>query len=798
MDRLDQLERENAALRDRLSRLGEASLSINESLDLDAVLQGALDSARSLTGARYGVMTLLDDAGQIQDFLSSAMTAEEARRIWDTPGGLRIFEYLNGLQEPLRIPDLLGLLSSLGLPEFQPPASVGRVLSFLAAPVFHRGERVGNIFVADREEGDEFTSEDESTLVMFASQAALVIANARRYREEQRARAGLETLINTSPVGVVVFNSRAENPVSYNREARRIVDALRDPDQSPEQLLEVITLRRGDGRRVSLAELPLVRALSEAETVRAEDIVLEVADGRSVPVLINATPIRDEGGEVESFVVTLQDMTRVDETDRLRADFLAMVSHELRMPLSSIKGSAATVLSSPHSLEPAEVVQFFKMVNQQADRMHELIRGLLDVARIRTGTLSLDSNPIELISLIEEAGRAFASRGRGNSLDVGLPADLPWVMADRGRIVQVLGHLLSSAAVHSSERSPIRVTAEREGVHVAVSVVGEGLGISPGMLPHLFGNSSRTGGGEQSGNAAGPELGLAVCKGIVEGHGGRIKAEGNGLGFGARFTFTLPAVEPGMITGPAGPSAPAARRHLALRAQLRILAADDDPQTLRIVREVVTNAGYSLTMTGDPNDMPRLLEDERPDLVLLDLASLGSDEAVRMGSILETSDVPVILLSTNSDEEVIDRAFDMGAADYLVKPFSPTELAARIRVALHRQAGTRRATPSLPYTLGNLTVDYGERRVTVAEREVELTDTEFQLLRHLSMADGQVVTHDQLLQRNWRPERRGEPWLVRNVVKRLRRKLGDDAENPKYIFTKPRVGYRMPRGDESN
>ena len=99
MNSAEEREREIAALRDRLSRLSQASLRINESLDFETVLQGVLDSARSLTDARYGVITLLDDSGRIQDFLSSGMTAEEAGQLWDLPDGMRLFEYLNGISE---------------------------------------------------------------------------------------------------------------------------------------------------------------------------------------------------------------------------------------------------------------------------------------------------------------------------------------------------------------------------------------------------------------------------------------------------------------------------------------------------------------------------------------------------------------------------------------------------------------------------------------------------------------------------------------------------------------------------
>ena len=791
MNQSEEREREIAELRDRLSRLTEASLRINESLDFDTVLQGVLDSARSLTEARSGVITLLDDSGRIADFLSSGMTAEEAGLLWEMPDGMRLFEYLGSAREPLRLRDLLGHVRSLGLPEFRPPVAVGPVVPFMAAPVIHRGELAGHLYVAEKEGGREFTPEDEETLVMFASQAALVIANARRHREEQRARAGLETLIDTSPVGVAVFDARTGAPVSFNREAVRIIQSLRTPDSPPEQILETLTVRRADGREVSLAEFPFAQLLSAGETVRAEEIVMQTPDGRSVTALVNATPIRSEDGEVESFVVTLQDMTALEELERLRAEFLAMVSHELRMPLSSIKGSAATVLGAPSSLDPAEAVQFFRIIDSQADRMHDLIVGLLDVARIETGTLPVNPEPSDAASVVDEAKSAFLSGGEGSNLRIDLPPDLPWVMADRRRIVQVLGNLLSNSARHS-QGSPIRVTAVQEGVHVAVSVADEGRGVSADLLPHLFRKFSRIDGGDRGSGIAGSGLGLAICKGIVEAHGGRIWAESDGPGLGARFTFTIPVAE-GEGTGGAGAPAPPSVR--SSREQARILAVDDDPQALRYVRDALSKAGYSPIVTGDPQDVPRLMEEEKPHLVLLDLMLPGSDGIDLMKDILATADVPVIFLSVYGQEEVIARAFDMGAADYVVKPFSPTELAARIRAALRKRAAPGWAGPPGPYSLGDLRIDYAERRVTLAGRPVQVTATEYELLYRLSAAAGRVLTHDQLLQAVWGLGRTGEPWLVRNVVKRLRRKLRDDADNPTYVFTEPRVGYRMPKGE---
>ena len=324
-----------AALRERLSRLSEASLRINESLELDAVLQGVLDSARSLTDARYALITTMRDTGEVEDFVVSGLTAEEAQRLWEVPERMQLFSYFSSIPAPLRMPDFAAHMREMGLPDFRLPVPIS---SFIAAPIRHRGVSVGNIHVAKDLPGLEFTREDEETLVMFASQVALVVANARRHRDERRARADLETLIDTSPVGVAVFDMGTGAPVSFNREARRIVDGLRDPDQTTEQLLQLLTVRRADGRKISLEEFPLAQVLGTSETVRAEEIVMETAGGRSVTVLLNATPIRSDEGEVESVVVTMQDMTPLEEIERLRAEFLGMVSHELRTPLTLHQG----------------------------------------------------------------------------------------------------------------------------------------------------------------------------------------------------------------------------------------------------------------------------------------------------------------------------------------------------------------------------------------------------------------------------------------------------------------------------
>ncbi len=501
--------------------------------------------------------------------------------------------------------------------------------------------------------------------------------------------------------------------------------------------------------------------------------------------MVNATPIRTEDGEVEAVGVSPRDLMPLEGPERARAEFLGMLNHELRAPLASIKGSTATVLGAPSDLDPAEMLQFFRIIDEQADHMRGLIRDLLDAGRIDAGTLPVAAEPSEVAALVDQARSTFLSGGGAHALLIDLPPDLPRVMADRQRMVQVLNNLLANAARYSPGSSPIRVAAARDGMHVALSVSDEGRGVAAESLPLLFHKHAGWdgGNGESESGGSGLRLGLAICKGLVEAHGGRIWAESGGVGQGTRFTFTIPVAGEAEAGGaPEGPRPSGERRELT-----PILVVDDDPQTLRHLREALTAANYAPLVTGDHRELPRLIRAERPELVLLDLVLPAADGIELMESIPELADLPVIFISAYGRDETIAKALEAGAADYIVKPFSPTELTARIRAALRK-----RAVPE-PFVLGDLAIHYEQRRVTVGGRPVQVTATEYELLRVLSLNAGRVSTYDALIRQVWRGQDSGDPELVRTFVKKLRRKLGDDAARPAYIFTERAVGYRMAK-----
>ena len=793
MPNADDLQREIDDLRERLSRLSAASLRITEDLDLDTVLREVLAEACTLTNAGRSALNMFDGDDAPLRFITSGIEEDDSELFQSIPRGLEILALLTNADGPLRVTNLSEFLAEHDLPAL--PEELGPMESLLSAPIRYRGRYVGHLYLANGQDEDGFDAKDEETVVLFAAHAAMAIANAGKLQDERRARLDLQTLIDISPVGVVLFDAQTGEMISINREAGRIAESLRAPDQTLEQMFEGLTIQRGDGREIALRDSMLIDALNVGESLHAEEIVVNAENGQQARVIVNATPIRSDDGQIESFLVTLQDLAPLEDLERMRVEFLAMVSHELRAPLTSIKGSSATLIAAGSSLDPATTHQFHRIIDQQADQMQKLITDLLDVARIEVGALSVSPESVAVADLVDRARSTFISGGGPDQLRIELPPNLPRVMADPQRMVQVLSNLLFNAARNSPDDSIIDLTAVRRDVHVEISVTDRGLGISAERLPHLFRKFSRGAGSAQDGRPPDTGLGLAISKGIVEAHGGRIWVESDGPGQGARFSLTLPAAVEQIQVAAVGPELTAAEPRSTAEGKVRILAVDDDPLTLRTVRETLSQAGHESILTGDPNVVPQLIHEQRPHLVLLDLMLPGTDGVELMKQTPELARLPVIFLSAYGGDLQISRAIEHGADDYIVKPFSPTELVTRIETVLRRSTMSQPTEPAEPYSLSELTINYAQREVSLAGVLLEMTELEYRMLYELSVNAGRVMTHAELLRRVWGQAQSNRSGAVRTIVKQLRQKLGDDANDPTYIHNVPRFGYRMPRPD---
>ncbi len=218
-----------------------------------------------------------------------------------------------------------------------------------------------------------------------------------------------------------------------------------------------------------------------------------------------------------------------------------------------------------------------------------------------------------------------------------------------------------------------------------------------------------------------------------------------------------------------------------------VLVVDDEPQILRVMRASLPIRGYEVLTATSGEDALNQLNKQVPDLVILDLAMPEMSGLEVCRRVREFSSVPIIVLSAKGSESDKVAALDLGADDYVTKPFGMDELLARARAVLRRLSTTNDRVVAV----GDVTIDIDERRVVVAGKEIRLTPKEFDVFKYLVNNAGKVVTHRALLQTVWGWESTDQTEYLRVFINQLRRKIESDASHPRYLITEPWVGYRF-------
>ncbi len=221
----------------------------------------------------------------------------------------------------------------------------------------------------------------------------------------------------------------------------------------------------------------------------------------------------------------------------------------------------------------------------------------------------------------------------------------------------------------------------------------------------------------------------------------------------------------------------------------KILVVDDEPHMVKLIEANLRVAGYEVVSATDGRSALEAVANEQPDLMILDIMLPHMDGYEVCRRIREYSAVPILMLTARGSETDLVHGFDVGADDYLVKPFAISELLVRVRAILKRSKLTQDIVQHPPLTVGDLTIDFGQRRVAVHGKEVNLSPTEYKLLTMLAMNADHVMLHEDLLRGVWGPEYRTETQYLRVYVHYLRQKIEDDPANPRYLITHPGAGY---------
>lgn len=688
-----------------------------------------------------------------------------------------------------------------------------------AFPLVAREAALGVLCVA-KQSPDGLEDGWDEMLERIAAGLAIAIKNAQLFEDLRHSEERYRILAEHVPAAIFRYRLRPTRCCEY-MSPNVVALTGYTPEEfysDPELLANVAHV---DDRAVIHAMRLAPETFREPVTIRAVR-----KNGSETWLDVHVEPIYDLSSKiiaVQGIVRSANKLPEEQEADLLKSEFIGLISHELKAPLAAIKGIASMALDSRghSSLNVSDMKEFFEIIARQTDRLVELANNLTDMSRIEGGSLTIYPEPTMLASLLKDVNEVFVRVHNSHQLEINVPDDLPNVNADPRRTIQVLTNLLDNASKYSPPDTTITIAAECDAREVTVHVTDQGRGIAPEKLPAIFNKFSKVH-DDDIHRLSGTGLGLSICKGIVEAHGGRIWASSAPTGKGSTFSFTLPVVIEAslqvvrdaslQLAVPDEPESPdvANRQQVKIskrashlgsvsrgRERTRVLVVDDDPQALRHLQRLLTDSGYHPLLSSDPTAVAETIVEEEPDLIILDLVFPKDNGLDLLRSIREFSGVPIIFITASNEETSKLTALRMGADDYIIKPFSPTEVIARMEAVLRRRTMPDTVEVRPPLAVGDLQIDFARRRVTLRGKAVSLTATEYKLLYELANSAGRVMTYDQITHRVWGEEYKGARELLRSFVSNLRRKLEDDSRHPRYIITEPQVGYYMRSGGGS-
>ncbi|GAC1392281.1 MAG: hypothetical protein NVS4B11_12520 [Ktedonobacteraceae bacterium] len=556
----------------------------------------------------------------------------------------------------------------------------------------------------------------------------------------------------------------------------------------------------------ALAHTELDRVWNHPDQEYSTDIAAFVAlsDAAVRWLRIHSFPVRDDVGHLLGRGMLFDDVTLEYSAVEGRSETLALAAHELKTPLAIIKGCATTLLGSSARWDPAMQREMLQMIDTQSDRLYDVLNTLLDVWRLDAGTQNLHLAQVHMPELLQQLVERWQKRLPEHRFQLRSAPNVPVVVCDAPRIEQAMNHLLHNAVTYSSAGSPITIGVETNDIELRIDITDEGVGISSQHLDRIFDRFYRVQDNEE--RPAGSGLGLSAARATVEAHGGKIWADSQGAGRGTTFYFTLPLAPriPSVMqtatqnTAALQNAVPTTQKLRPLPfkqdKRVRVLLAESDARMTRYLRNNLEEQQYRVQTVNHGVQFLRQLDLEEPDVILLSTHLSDMSGVELLQRLREFSQRPVIMLCDNCDEDERVQLFDLGSDDLVMKPFSMKELLARVRALLRRQATLPEQAPAQAiFTTGDLMIDYAQHIVTVQNRVVQLSRTEYKLLSTLAQNVGMVVTHELLLEKVWGPEYNRDIDFIWVYISRLRRKIETDSRHPKYILTVPDVGYKLAK-----
>ena len=514
--------------REYLLRISRAMTS---RLDLPSLLRLILNSAVDMTGGEAGLIALRGAEDQFTVRASMGIPAALLplfKPLWDDLP-------LLSSQADLAHWHIPNLSSRLGLVS----ASVGISLSQVVALPLVLEDRLEGIIYVFRKRDHGFSSNDRQFLASFADQAAIAVRNAQLYQQLSDEKLRLDAIIANSADGILILD-RDQRVEVINRALSQMTGWTTESAKG-RLCHEILELRDRQGRSLCEKECPLRPGTGQELRYLEGDILSPRR--KLLTVGITYTPLYDQDGQLMNIVCNVHDITRFREAEELKSTFISVISHELKTPVALIKGYAGTLRREDADWDRETLFNGLSVIEEESDKLADLIDNLLDASRIQAGVLDLEISEVALGQLAAKVVSRLKPQTKGHRLVLALPDDLPAASGDPERLEAVFYNLLTNAIKYSPDGGEIRVGGHATEADVIVHVADQGVGIASEDAERLFQPFSRVDSGLTR-RTPGAGLGLFLCKAIIEGLGGRIWFESE-PGRGATFFFALPRADVG-------------------------------------------------------------------------------------------------------------------------------------------------------------------------------------------------------------------------------------------------------------
>lgn len=508
------------------------SRALAAELDLTDLLRLILRAAVELVTSRAG-MIVLAEPGQ-ESLRVAAVYGIPTPLINQFATLIRGVPYREGAEHEA-IPELTRRLNQI--------ANLG-ITKVIRIPMTIGQEVIGLIYIF--QSGNYFFVEGATDLLRgFAEQAAIAVKNAGLYQQVNKEKQRLDAILEQSADGVMILDPSLRITV-FNKTLSRLTgwNAGETIGRFHHEVIQWQKLTTEMDLYKALANgWPLPGAAHiyvEGDLQRPLNSLHQSADGHTITLSITYAPLMDENGRMTDIIANVRDLTRYREQEALQKTFISVISHELKTPVSIIKGYAGTLRRRDAKWSPEVLDESLAFIEEEADNLTSLIDNLLEASRLQAGTFNLEiSDEVMLPKLAAETTRKFSNQTDKHKFAVQFPPDFPAIWGDERRLGQVLNNLVSNAIKYSPDGGTITLSGAVHPQHVTVSVQDEGIGIPSHEQHRIFHKFARLD-NALSRKTEGTGLGLYLSRAIVEAHNGRIWFDNNTNQPGTTFTFSLP------------------------------------------------------------------------------------------------------------------------------------------------------------------------------------------------------------------------------------------------------------------